>query len=287
MNTLWTVRERRRQPRVRRGPGRAAAHAARRLPPDGRAAATATASPARRSATWPPTSPARRPASASSRRYAVRRIGGVKIGFIGMTLKGTPRLRVADQLGGPALPRRGADRQQVRARTSSAAACTRSSCSCTRAASRSRRTSASNGCPGLSGPIEYIVRRTTHDVDLFLTGHTHQFYNCVIDGRPRHQRGVLRARDHQGRAGHLAAAAARSSTSRARNWVVGQDVMRAPDIDGADRRATRASRRRSATAWSGASRGAPAARAIRRARARWATSSPTRSAPPPAPPPRS
>jgi 2',3'-cyclic-nucleotide 2'-phosphodiesterase (5'-nucleotidase family) len=29
-----------------------------------------------------------------------------------------------------------------------------------------------------------IVEHTTQDVDLFLTGHTHQAYNCVIDGRP-------------------------------------------------------------------------------------------------------
>ena len=30
-----------------------------------------------------------------------------------------------------------------------------------------------NRCTGLSGPIKDIVKRTTQDVDLFLTGHTH------------------------------------------------------------------------------------------------------------------
>jgi 5'-nucleotidase len=41
-----------------------------------------------------------------------------------------------------------------------------------------------NTCPGISGPIVDIVNRTSNQVDLFVTGHTHQAYNCVIDGRP-------------------------------------------------------------------------------------------------------
>jgi 5'-nucleotidase len=41
-----------------------------------------------------------------------------------------------------------------------------------------------NGCPGISGPIVDIVERTSDEVDLFITGHTHQAYNCVVDGRP-------------------------------------------------------------------------------------------------------
>ncbi|WP_374688034.1 bifunctional UDP-sugar hydrolase/5'-nucleotidase [Promineifilum sp.] len=40
-----------------------------------------------------------------------------------------------------------------------------------------------NACPGISGPIVDIVQRTSDEVDLFITGHTHQAYNCVIDGR--------------------------------------------------------------------------------------------------------
>lgn len=40
-----------------------------------------------------------------------------------------------------------------------------------------------NECPGVSGPIVDIVERTNQEVDLFVTGHTHQAYNCVIDGR--------------------------------------------------------------------------------------------------------
>ena len=41
-----------------------------------------------------------------------------------------------------------------------------------------------NECPGISGAIVDIVNRTDDEVDLFVSGHTHQAYNCVIDGRP-------------------------------------------------------------------------------------------------------
>lgn len=41
-----------------------------------------------------------------------------------------------------------------------------------------------NTCPGISGPIVDIVERTSDEVDMFITGHTHQAYNCVVDGRP-------------------------------------------------------------------------------------------------------
>jgi 5'-nucleotidase len=41
-----------------------------------------------------------------------------------------------------------------------------------------------NGCTGISGAIVDIVNNTTDEVDLFISGHTHQAYNCVIDGRP-------------------------------------------------------------------------------------------------------
>jgi 5'-nucleotidase len=43
-----------------------------------------------------------------------------------------------------------------------------------------------NDCSGglVGSPIHDIVNRTTDNVDLFITGHTHQEYNCVIDDRP-------------------------------------------------------------------------------------------------------
>jgi 5'-nucleotidase len=40
-----------------------------------------------------------------------------------------------------------------------------------------------NECPSIAGPIVEIVQRTDPAVDLFITGHTHQAYNCVLGGR--------------------------------------------------------------------------------------------------------
>ena len=40
------------------------------------------------------------------------------------------------------------------------------------------------GCPEPRGPIFDIVRRLHPEIDAVFTGHTHQGYRCVIDGRP-------------------------------------------------------------------------------------------------------
>jgi 5'-nucleotidase len=40
-----------------------------------------------------------------------------------------------------------------------------------------------NECPGISGPIVDIVNRLDDEVDVVLSGHTHQAYNCEIDGK--------------------------------------------------------------------------------------------------------
>ena len=120
--------------------------------------------------------------------YAIRRFQGEKIGFIGMTLEGTPSIVSPS---GIAEPRRSSTRRRpptaTRASCGAATASRRSSCCCTRAASQSvpfNTATARHAAPGISGPILDIVKNTTDAVDLFITGHTHQPYNCVIDGRP-------------------------------------------------------------------------------------------------------
>jgi 5'-nucleotidase len=40
-----------------------------------------------------------------------------------------------------------------------------------------------NGCAGVSGPIIDIVERFDDEVDVVISGHTHQPYNCTIDGK--------------------------------------------------------------------------------------------------------
>jgi 5'-nucleotidase len=41
-----------------------------------------------------------------------------------------------------------------------------------------------NGCAGVTGPIVDVVNRLDPEVDLVVSGHTHQPYNCVFNGIP-------------------------------------------------------------------------------------------------------
>jgi 5'-nucleotidase len=116
--------------------------------------------------------------------YEIRKFGGVKIGFIGMTLEGTPSIvspsgisnlefldeadtanRYAREL------RRRHDVEAIVVLLHEGGV-------------ENPLTPQLNDCNNITGPIFDIVSRTTQDVDLFVTGHTHQEYNCVIDGRP-------------------------------------------------------------------------------------------------------
>jgi 5'-nucleotidase len=160
--------------------------------------------------------------------YTIRKVDGVKIGFIGETLKGTPEL----------IPPQFAARLRVRDEAQIA----------NRMARRLKRRGVRaivlllheggfpvepeqpiDDCPGLSGPIESLVKRTSDDIDVFVTGHTHQVYNCVVDGRR-----VTSA----GRYGRLLTRLELTINRRTRdivkttgdNWIVGQDVPPAPDM---------------------------------------------------------
>ncbi len=112
--------------------------------------------------------------------YKMRSFGGAKVAFIGLTLEGTPLIVTPSGIAGltfkdeadtinvlvPELKAKGINTIVVLIHEGGLP------------------TGAYNECPGISGPIVDIVNRTSKDVDLFITGHTHQAYNCVIDGRP-------------------------------------------------------------------------------------------------------
>ena len=159
--------------------------------------------------------------------FAIRQVGPVKIGFIGMTLEGTPdyisptfarRLRFRDEAEtanryARVLKRRGVNAIVVLLHEGGF----------------TRERGGVNGCDGLSGPLRSVVGRTTRDVDVFLTGHTHAVYNCVMWGKrvtsaASYGRLITRLQlEINRRTGDV-------QRTRARNWVVGHWVMRAPDI---------------------------------------------------------
>ena len=116
------------------------------------------------------------------RPYAIRRFQGIRVGFIGMTLEGTPDIvspagvEGLDFLDEAETANRYA--RQLRRRHG-----VRAIVVLLHEGGVQSQPGGINDCNGISGPIVDIVGRTTQAVDLFVTGHTHSAYNCVIDGR--------------------------------------------------------------------------------------------------------
>ena len=111
--------------------------------------------------------------------YEIREFGGIAVGFIGLTLKGTPNLVAptgvadlefrdeADTVNAllPELKARGVEAIVVLIHEGGFP------------------TGDYNECPGISGPIVDIVRKFGRAVDVVVSGHTHRPYVCEIDGR--------------------------------------------------------------------------------------------------------
>lgn len=113
--------------------------------------------------------------------YKTRSFAGAKIAFIGMTLEGTPLivtpsgisdlnfLDEADTVNAlvPELQSKGIETIVVLIHEGG----------------MQSAPAPFNGCTGISGPILDIVNRLDDEVDVVISGHTHQPYNCVIDGK--------------------------------------------------------------------------------------------------------
>jgi 5'-nucleotidase len=115
--------------------------------------------------------------------YSIKKFDGIKVGFIGMTLEGTPSIVSPSGVAGLEFldeadtANRYAD--ELRRRHG-----VRAVVVLLHEGGVQSQPGGINDCNGISGPIVDIVNRTTSRVDLFVTGHTHSAYNCVIDGRP-------------------------------------------------------------------------------------------------------
>lgn len=118
---------------------------------------------------------------------AVKWVGGVKIGFIGMTLKATPTLvdpagvasvRFADEIATANQQAGALNRKGVKAIV----------LLIHEGASQDPTTSNYNGCTGFNGPIAEMNERFSSLIDVIVTGHTHQPYVCTVpdpQNRPR------------------------------------------------------------------------------------------------------
>jgi 5'-nucleotidase len=127
-------------------------------------------------------------ASTLFKPYAIRKFQGKKIGFIGMTLEGTPQIVAPSGISNlnfldeAATANRYA--KELKRKHGVKAIVVLLHEGGQQSVSFTTDPATYKGCVGLTGPITDIVNNTTDDVDLFITGHTHQPYNCVIDDRP-------------------------------------------------------------------------------------------------------
>jgi 5'-nucleotidase len=114
--------------------------------------------------------------------YKTRTFKGVKIAFIGMTLEGTPSIVTPSGISElnfldeaetvnalvPELRKQGIETIVVLIHEGGV---------------QNPVSSPHNSCAGISGPIVDIVNNLDDEVDVVISGHTHQPYNCVIDNK--------------------------------------------------------------------------------------------------------
>ncbi|MFD3587038.1 bifunctional metallophosphatase/5'-nucleotidase [Streptomyces sp. NPDC058683] len=172
--------------------------------------------------------------------YWVWKKKDVKIGFIGVTLEGTPGIVSADGVKGLAfkdevetinkyakvLQRQGVQSIVALVHEGGFPASSNYNYDCDSAGAGS----------GISGPIVDIAKNVTPAVDALVTGHTHTAYVCTIDDPAGNPRMVTSAASfgrlytdttltYDRRTGDIARTAVKSA-----NHVVTRDVAKAPDL---------------------------------------------------------
>ena len=114
------------------------------------------------------------------RPYEIRRVGGVKVGFIGVVLKDTPTIVTPSGVEGLTF---GDEADAINKYT---AVLKRKGVRAIVVLMHQGDTVDAGGlndCKNPVGPLADIIGRSSKEVDLYVTGHTHALYNCVIGGK--------------------------------------------------------------------------------------------------------
>jgi len=113
--------------------------------------------------------------------YTVKEVGGVKVGFIGLTLKGTPNIVSAagiqsvNFLDEATSINKAARALRVQGVRTIVVLLHEGG-----AQSVPLATNMINSCTGMSGAVVGIVQNLSDTVDMVISGHTHNAYNCLL-----------------------------------------------------------------------------------------------------------
>ncbi|CAA9220336.1 MAG: 5'-nucleotidase [uncultured Acidimicrobiales bacterium] len=115
--------------------------------------------------------------------YAIHKVQGVKVGFIGMTLEGTKEIVSQQGVAGLDFTDEAdtANRYAAELRAQGVEAIV----VLLHEGGSQTGTDAYqiNGCNGLAGPIVELAARMDDAIDVVVSGHTHQAYNCELSGK--------------------------------------------------------------------------------------------------------
>jgi 5'-nucleotidase len=111
---------------------------------------------------------------------AIRTVGGVKVGFIGETLKGTPQIVTPTGVVGLTFLDEATTANTYAAQLKKQGV---QAIVLLLHQGGSQTGTDPNGCAGFSGDIQPILDGLSSDIKVVVSGHTHNFYNCQINGR--------------------------------------------------------------------------------------------------------
>jgi 5'-nucleotidase len=159
--------------------------------------------------------------------FAIEYYGGVPVAFIGLTLEDTPSVALSAAVAGLTFMDE-ADTinalvPQIRSQGVEAIVVIIHEGGYT-------GDGGEDDCHDFSGPIVGIVERTHPAVDLFVTGHTHRHYLCLLDGRPVTSTGNA-GRFYTRINARLDRASGDMTVVDFDNVPVTQDIEPAPDVD--------------------------------------------------------
>jgi 5'-nucleotidase len=111
--------------------------------------------------------------------HEIREFGGVKVAFIGLTLRGTPALLAPPSRAGLTFldEAESVNREVSKLKTQGVEAFI------VLIHEGGFNSAGDDKCEGLSGPITEIIPKLDKAVDVIISGHTHRSYVCRIDGR--------------------------------------------------------------------------------------------------------